>query len=166
MRVKAWSLYWAVLHKFSICFLKTSLLSIVIPKSITSLLSLTVIEFITIPFLLWFFRFSIINWDFPALAFNEFDQNSIVKNHLDQCVEVQYLLHITSLGPALFSNDSNIRNADNRNSRINLIIDNTNIIGCYKKFNIILFKEALKEINERKPTLNTGLKASKELQLF
>ena len=89
-----------------------------------------------------------------------------MKNHLDQCVEVQYLLHITSLGPALFSNDSNIRNADNRNSRINLIIDNTNIIGCYKKSNIILFKEALKEINERKPTLNTGLKASKELQLF
>ena len=26
------------------------------------------------------------------------DQNSVVKNHLDQCVEVQYLLNITSLG--------------------------------------------------------------------
>ena len=71
MRVKAWSLYWAVLHKFSLCFLKTNLLSIVIPKSITSLISLTVIEFITICCLLWFFRFSIINWNFPALAFNE-----------------------------------------------------------------------------------------------
>ena len=93
------------------------------------------------------------------------DQNSVVKNHLDQCVEVQYLLNITSLGPALFSNDSNIENADNRNSRINLVIDNTNIIDRYKNFNILLFKEALK-INERKPTLNTGLKASKELQLF
>ena len=30
------------------------------------------------------------------------DQNSTVKNHLDQCIEVQYLLNITSLGPALF----------------------------------------------------------------
>ena len=93
------------------------------------------------------------------------DQNSVVKDHLDQCVEVQYLLNITSLGPALFSNDSNIENADNRNSRINLAIDNTFIIDRYKNFNILLFKEALK-INERKPTLKKGLKASNELQLF
>ena len=105
------------------------------------------------------------------------DQNSVVKNHLDQCVEVQYLLNITSLGPTLFSNDSNIGNADNRNSRINLVIDSTedvkelssnildstNIIFSYKKFNILLFKEALK-INERKPTLNTRLKVSKKFQ--
>ena len=65
----------------------------------------------------------------------------------------------------LFSNDNNIGNADDRNARINLVIDNANIIDRYKEFNILLFKEALK-INERKPTLNTGLKASKELQLF
>ena len=75
MRVKVWSLYWAVLSKFSICFLKTSLLPIVIPKSITSLLYVTVIEFITIRCLLWF----IINWNFLALALNEFvlNQNKI-----------------------------------------------------------------------------------------
>ena len=84
-----------------------------------------------------------------------------MKNHFDQCVEVQYLLNITSLGPALFSNDNNIGSADNRSSRINLVIDNTNIIDRYKNFNILLFKEALK-INKRNPTLNTGLKASKE----
>ena len=65
----------------------------------------------------------------------------------------------------MFSNDSSVGNADNRNSHINLVINNTNIIHCYKNFNILLFKEALK-INERKPTLNTGLKASKELQLL
>ena len=88
-----------------------------------------------------------------------------MKDHLEQCVEVPYLLNITSLGPALFSNDSNIKNADNRNSRINLAIDNTIIIDCYKNFNMLLFKEALK-INERKPTLNKSLKASNELQLF
>ena len=93
------------------------------------------------------------------------DQNSVVKDHLDQCLEVQYLLNITSLGPALFWSDSNIRNADNRNSRINLVIDNTIIIDRYKNFNILLFREALK-INERKPTLNKGLKASTKLQLF
>ena len=42
------------------------------------------------------------------------DQNSAVKNHIDQCVEVQYLLNNTSLGPALFPNDSNIGNAGNK----------------------------------------------------
>ena len=96
------------------------------------------------------------------------DQNSIVKNHLDQWVELQYPLNITSLSPALalFSNDDNIGSAGNRNSRTNLVVDNNNIIDCYNKnFENLLFKEALK-INERKPTLSTCLKASKELQLF
>ena len=88
-----------------------------------------------------------------------------MKNHLDQCVKVQCLLNITSSGPALFSDNNNTTSADSRNSRINFVIDNTNIIDCYTNFNILLFKEAMK-INERKPTLNTGLKASKELQLL
>ena len=87
----------------------------------------------------------------------------VVKNHLDQCVEVQYLFSITRLGPALFLNGNNIGRADNRNSHINLVIDNTNTIDRHKNFYILLFKEAMK-INERKPTLNPGLKASKELQ--
>ena len=81
------------------------------------------------------------------------------------CIEVQYLLNIASLGPALFLNDSDIVNADNRNSRINLVIDNTIIIDRYKNVKILLFKEALK-INERKPTLNKRLKSSNELQFF
>ena len=57
------------------------------------------------------------------------------------------LFNITSLGPVLFSNDNNIDNADNRNSRINSVIDNTTIFDRYRNFNILLFKEAL-EINE------------------
>ena len=52
-----------------------------------------------------------------------------------------------------------------RNSRINLVIDNTKIIHRYENFNIILFKKTMK-INKRKPTLNTGLKVSNELQFF
>ena len=79
------------------------------------------------------------------------DQNSIAKSHLDQCVEVQYLLNITSLRSPLFSNDNNIVRADNRNPGINLFIGNTNIIDRHKSFNILLFKEAMK-INDSKPT--------------
>ena len=68
--------------------------------------------------------------------------------------------YITSL-----SNDDDIGSADNRNSCINLVIDNTNIImNHYKNFNILLFKEAMK-INETKPILNTGLKASNAIVL-
>ena len=65
---------------------------------------------------------------------------------------MQYLLNIASLGAALSSNDNNIGSADNRNSRINLVIDNTNMVDRYKNINILLFKEEMK-INERKPTL-------------
>ena len=39
------------------------------------------------------------------------------------------------------------------------------IIDCHKNWNILLFKEAIK-MKEKKLILNTGLKASKELQLF
>ena len=85
-----------------------------------------------------------------------------MENHLNQHVKVQYLLNITSLILALFSNDRNIGNADSRHSRINLVTDNTNIIDRYKNINIRLFKKALK-INGRKPTLTTGLKTSKKL---
>ena len=76
-----------------------------------------------------------------------------------------HIINFLPLGPGLFSNDSNIGNAGSRNSRTNLVIDNTNINDRYKNFNILLFKEALK-INERNSTLDTRLKASKELQLF
>ena len=93
------------------------------------------------------------------------DQNSTVKNHLHRCVDVQHLFNIASLGLALFSNDNSIRSAGNRNSLINLVIGNTNKIDRFENFNICLFKEALK-INGRKPTLNTGLNASKKLELF
>ena len=88
-----------------------------------------------------------------------------MKNHLDQWVEVQYLLNITSLGSALFSDDKNTGRTDNRNPCINLVIDNTKITYRYKHFKILLFKQEIK-INEVETSLNTGLKASNEMQLF
>ena len=54
---------------------------------------------------------------------------------------------------------------DLRTTCINLVQDNTEIIGKHKNWNILLFKEVLK-IKELNPILNSGLKASKELQLF
>ena len=48
---------------------------------------------------------------------------------------------------------------------INSIQENTNIIDSGKNWNILLLKEAL-YIKLKKPILNSGSKASKELQLF
>ena len=42
---------------------------------------------------------------------------------------------------------------------------NTRIIDGHKNWNVLLFKEKIK-IKEIKPTLNTGLKVAKELQLY
>ena len=54
---------------------------------------------------------------------------------------------------------------DLRTCGINLVQINIRIIDRHKNGNILLFKWAIK-MKEKKPILNTGLKASKELQLF
>ena len=46
-----------------------------------------------------------------------------MKNHLEERVEVQYLLNIANLGPVLFSDDKNIGSTGNRNSCITFIIN-------------------------------------------
>ena len=78
-----------------------------------------------------------------------------MKNYLEQCVEVQYLLNVTSLDPVLFSDDSYIGSTNNRSLRINLVVDNRKIVVRYKNFDIFSFKEAMK-INAIKSTLNTA----------
>ena len=69
---------------------------------------------------------------------------------------------------SLFTSSGPIQNSDKfdlRTECINLVQDKTEIINRHRNWNIILFKEALK-IKELNPILNSGLKASKELQLF
>ena len=75
------------------------------------------------------------------------------------------MLIIAKLTLPLFS-DSSVDDAhDPRTSRINLVQMNTRIIDRYKTWNIFLLKGTIK-IKEKKPILNTGLKAFKELQLL
>ena len=50
-------------------------------------------------------------------------------------------------------------------SSINLVQINTRIIDRHESWNIIFLKKAVK-MKEKKPILNTGLKASKKLQLY
>lgn len=57
-----------------------------------------------------------------------------------------------SLGPTLYLDLDNVRSTDIKNSCINLVINNIKII-----YNVLLLKEVI-DINETKPTLNTGLR--------
>ena len=77
------------------------------------------------------------------------DKDSVVNIHLNECNGVQHMFNVAKLTP----------------SRINLVQMNTKIIDRHKNWNILLFKGAI-QIKEKKSILNTGLKASKELQLF
>ena len=75
------------------------------------------------------------------------------------------MFNITTLTASLFPDSIVDDVQDLRTSRINLVQMNTRIIDRHQNWNILLFKEAIK-IKEKKPILNTGLKVSKELQLF
>ena len=75
------------------------------------------------------------------------------------------LTYVWKLTPSLLTNNIIDNEFDLRSSHVNLVQMNTRIIDHHKNCNVLLFKEAIK-IKETKPTLNTGLKASKELQLF
>ena len=93
------------------------------------------------------------------------DKDSVVFNHLNECIGVQHMFQIGKLTPSLLTNNIIDYEFELRSSRVNLVQMNTRIIDHHKNWNVLLFKEAMK-IKEIKPTLNTGLKASKELQLF
>ena len=93
------------------------------------------------------------------------DKDSVVNIHLNECNGVQHMFNIAKLTPSLFSDSVADDVQDPRMSHINLVQINTRIIDRHKNWNILLFKEAIK-VKEKKPILNTGLKTSKELQLF
>ena len=75
------------------------------------------------------------------------------------------MFNITKLTASLFPDSIVDDVQDLGTSRINLVQMNTRIIDRHQNWNILLFNEAIKT-KEKKPILNTGLKASKELQLF
>ena len=96
------------------------------------------------------------------------DNISAVYNYLDDCIGVQHLFDTASLHSSLFTSSAPIQNSDKfdlRTTHINLVQNNTEIIDRHKNWNTLLFEEALK-IKELNPILNSGSKASKELQLF
>ena len=83
----------------------------------------------------------------------------MINNHIDDLFTLSYLT------PLLFlDNDSN-NYFDTKPLETDLVQNNTRIVDWHRNWNILLFKEAIK-MKEIPPSLNSGLKASKDLQLF
>ena len=61
--------------------------------------------------------------------------------------------------------DMSPSNVNVHESHVNLIYNSIRVIDKKNNWNILLFKEAL-AIKKHLPSLNNGLKASKDLQLF
>ena len=83
------------------------------------------------------------------------DQSAIFE-HLSTCTHYDHIWDLFNL---------NIHDVHRRKFDINQIRDNTIVLDRCNNWNEVLFKEALM-IKRHCLTLNTGLRASKELQLF
>ena len=82
-------------------------------------------------------------------------EESAIKMHIENCLDCEHLFGISNL---LFNDVS----ADE--FKLNLIRNNTKVLDT-GKWDTLEFKEAF-FIKEKKPVLNNGIKALKELQLF
>ena len=83
--------------------------------------------------------------------------NSEIFNHVSQCNNFKHFHDILNLPHSLLGQPY-IKLHD-------VIFDNTTIIDRASHWSLLLFKEAL-AIRQQNPTLNHGLKASKEFQVF
>ena len=90
---------------------------------------------------------------------------SPISQHLNDCENVAFLHHLNNLYDNL--NDQHNNNTDKTFSHQHFLQTNTKIIHslAHNNSNLLLFLEAL-HIKYKKPELNSGLKASKELVIF
>ena len=91
-----------------------------------------------------------------AYAKGNKNEQSAIYEHLSLCTHYSHIAD-------LFKIDTNCFNSNQFN--VSQIRDNTIILDRGNNWNVLLFKEALM-IKKHRPTLNCGLMASKELQVF
>ena len=83
-------------------------------------------------------------------------KDSAIQKHLSSCQGYEHMKNIFYIDFEEF---------DEIQYRINSVLDNTNIIGRARDWTTLCFMEAI-AIKTNNPLLNTGLKATKNLQLF
>ena len=91
-----------------------------------------------------------------AYPYNKSNEQSAIYEHLSTCPHYSHIVDLFNVN----NHDVNCNKFD-----INQIRSNTIVLDKSDNWNELLFKEALL-IKSHKPLLNTGLKASEELQLF
>ena len=74
---------------------------------------------------------------------------------------MSYLVDLLNIN----DNSAERESVDRKIFSVNIVKESTCIMDKPRQWDILLFKEALK-IKEKNKTLNSGLKASKELKLF
>ena len=89
------------------------------------------------------------------------DKNSVVYNHVNNCDGVKYLVDLLNIDQVQTERDK----FDEKILSVTTVKENISIIDRARRWDILLFKEAL-HIKEKNSTLNNGLKASKELKPF
>ena len=93
------------------------------------------------------------------------DPNSVIRQHILSCDAVHHINAICNIDDSLFHGNCSESNIDDRQFSISIVQRNTTVIDRNKNWNVLLIKEAL-NIRQKHPLLNSGLKASKELELF
>ena len=83
-------------------------------------------------------------------------KDSAVYTHMRECPEVLYLNTLLTLGLESFNP---------RDISIETVTNNTTVVDASDSWSTLLIKEAL-YIKREKPSLNNGLKASRDLYLF
>ena len=89
------------------------------------------------------------------------DKNSVVYNHIKNSDGVKYLADLLNIDQVQTKHDK----FDKKIYSVTTAKENINIIYRARRWDILLYKEAI-HIKDKNPTLNNGLKASKELELF
>ena len=93
------------------------------------------------------------------------DKESAIYKHLHYCDQIKHIQGLYSL-PDVFVNENNPPSiAMNKEFLTQTVRGNTNIIDSDDNWNLLLYKEA-HHIKRSSPSLNIGLKASRELCLF
>ena len=93
------------------------------------------------------------------------DKESAIYKHLHYCDQIKHIQGLYSL-PDVFVNENNPPSiAMNKEFLTQTVRGNTNIIDSDDNWNLLLYKEAY-HIKRSSPSLNIGLKASRELCLF
>ena len=95
------------------------------------------------------------------------DKNSAVYNHILSCEGLCYIDALMSLPFTSedLNESSDVTGDDIRFRRINTLRHNLRVLDKSESWSVLLIKEVL-AIKDRKPLLNSGLKASRDLRLF